>query len=82
MENWAKVPTDGEIGALKKQPMMKRAGVDLFDYIKLRANMDESGCRDIFKQVVSTTHLLHTKALVCTATSRRRISRTAGLMYL
>jgi protein-serine/threonine kinase len=30
-------------------------GVDLFDYIKVRANMDESGCRDIFKQVVGTT---------------------------
>ncbi|KAJ5900272.1 uncharacterized protein N7473_004342 [Penicillium subrubescens] len=26
--------------------------------------MDESGCRDIFKQVVSTTHHLHTKSLV------------------
>ncbi|KAJ5174942.1 uncharacterized protein N7482_000819 [Penicillium canariense] len=39
-------------------------GMDLFDYIELRANMDESECRNIFKQVVSAIHHLHTKALV------------------
>ncbi|KAJ5287751.1 hypothetical protein N7478_003437 [Penicillium angulare] len=39
-------------------------GMDLFDYIELKANMDESECRSIFKQVVSAIHHLHTKALV------------------
>jgi protein-serine/threonine kinase len=39
-------------------------GMDLFDYIELKANMDESECRNIFKQVVSAINHLHTKALV------------------
>ncbi|OJJ51326.1 hypothetical protein ASPZODRAFT_138430 [Penicilliopsis zonata CBS 506.65] len=39
-------------------------GMDLFDYIELRANMDESECRSIFRQVVDAIHHLHTKALV------------------
>ena len=39
-------------------------GMDLFDYIELKANMDESECRSIFKQVVSAILHLHTKALV------------------
>jgi protein-serine/threonine kinase len=39
-------------------------GMDLFDYIELKANMDESECRNIFKQVVDAIHHLHTKALV------------------
>lgn len=39
-------------------------GMDLFDYIELKANMDESECRNIFKQVVGAIHHLHTKALV------------------
>ncbi|KAJ5095805.1 hypothetical protein NUU61_005161 [Penicillium alfredii] len=39
-------------------------GMDLFDYIELKANMDESECRAIFRQVVSAIHHLHTKALV------------------
>lgn len=39
-------------------------GMDLFDYIELKANMDESECCNIFKQVVSAIHHLHTKALV------------------
>lgn len=39
-------------------------GMDLFDYIELRANMDEAECRNIFKQVVDAIHHLHTKALV------------------
>lgn len=39
-------------------------GMDLFDYIEMRSNMDESECRDIFLQVVSAIHHLHTKALV------------------
>ncbi|KAJ5676251.1 hypothetical protein N7462_009148, partial [Penicillium macrosclerotiorum] len=39
-------------------------GMDLFDYIELKANMDESECRNIFKQVASAIHHLHTKALV------------------
>lgn len=39
-------------------------GMDLFDYIELRANMDEAECRNIFRQVVSAIHHLHTKALV------------------
>ncbi|KAK5990219.1 Serine/threonine-protein kinase ppk6 [Cladobotryum mycophilum] len=39
-------------------------GMDLFDYIELRANMDESECRNIFIQVVKAVHFLHTTALV------------------
>jgi protein-serine/threonine kinase len=39
-------------------------GMDLFDYIELKANMDESECRNIFKQVASAVNHLHTKALV------------------
>ncbi|KAJ9481440.1 hypothetical protein VN97_g12033, partial [Penicillium thymicola] len=39
-------------------------GMDLFDYIELKANMDESECRNIFKQVAGAINHLHTKALV------------------
>lgn len=39
-------------------------GMDLFDYIELRANMDEGECRNIFRQVVDAIHHLHTKALI------------------
>ena len=39
-------------------------GMDLFDYIELRANMSEGECINIFTQVVSAIHHLHTKALV------------------
>jgi len=39
-------------------------GMDLFDYIEMRANMDEGECRNIFLQVVAALHHLHTKALV------------------
>ncbi|KAJ5103283.1 hypothetical protein N7532_003812 [Penicillium argentinense] len=39
-------------------------GMDLFDYIELKASMDESESRNIFKQVVSAIYHLHTKALV------------------
>ncbi|KAH7162593.1 hypothetical protein B0J13DRAFT_580182 [Dactylonectria estremocensis] len=39
-------------------------GMDLFDYIELRANMDESECRSIFVQVAQAIHHLHTKAKV------------------
>lgn len=39
-------------------------GMDLFDYIELKATMDESECRNIFKQVASAVNHLHTKALV------------------
>lgn len=39
-------------------------GMDLFDYIELRANMDESECRSIFVQVVQAIDFLHTRALV------------------
>ncbi|CAK7235227.1 serine/threonine protein kinase [Sporothrix curviconia] len=39
-------------------------GMDLFDYIELRTNMDESECRNIFVQVAQAVHHLHTKALV------------------
>ncbi|KAL4921034.1 hypothetical protein BDW62DRAFT_153995 [Aspergillus aurantiobrunneus] len=39
-------------------------GMDLFDYIELKSNMDEQECRNIFTQVVSAIHHLHTKALV------------------
>lgn len=39
-------------------------GMDLFDYIELKANMDEEECRNIFKQVAGATNHLHTKALV------------------
>jgi protein-serine/threonine kinase len=39
-------------------------GMDLFDYIELRTNMDESECRSIFVQVANAVHHLHTKAKV------------------
>jgi protein-serine/threonine kinase len=39
-------------------------GMDLFDYIELRTNMQEGECRSIFKQVADAIHHLHTKALV------------------
>lgn len=39
-------------------------GMDLFDYIELKTNMDETECRNIFGQVVDAIHHLHTKALV------------------
>ncbi|KAL4950081.1 hypothetical protein BDW69DRAFT_62559 [Aspergillus filifer] len=39
-------------------------GMDLFDYIELKTNMDEQECRNIFKQVVDAINHLHTKALV------------------
>lgn len=39
-------------------------GMDLFDYIELRANMDESESRSIFVQVANAIHHLHTKAKV------------------
>ncbi len=39
-------------------------GLDLFDYIELRSNMDEAVCRSIFHQVVLAVHHLHTRALV------------------
>lgn len=39
-------------------------GMDLFDYIELRSNMEEAECRNIFKQVVDAIHHLHKKALV------------------
>ncbi|KAI1026458.1 hypothetical protein LB505_005263 [Fusarium chuoi] len=38
--------------------------MDLFDYIELRTNMDESECRSIFVQVANAIHHLHTKARV------------------
>ncbi|OJD17795.1 CAMK/CAMKL/PASK protein kinase [Emergomyces pasteurianus Ep9510] len=39
-------------------------GMDLFDYIELRSNMDEDECRNIFYQVVDAIHHLHAKAHV------------------
>ncbi|EER26240.1 kinase domain containing protein [Coccidioides posadasii C735 delta SOWgp] len=39
-------------------------GMDLFDYVELRTHMDEAECRNIFSQVVSAVHHLHTKAFV------------------
>lgn len=39
-------------------------GMDLFDYIELRVNMEEAECRSIFVQVAQAIHHLHTKALV------------------
>ncbi|KAK4146990.1 uncharacterized protein C8A04DRAFT_34543 [Dichotomopilus funicola] len=39
-------------------------GMDLFDYIELRATMDEQESRSIFVQVARAVHHLHTKALV------------------
>ena len=39
-------------------------GMDLFDYIEMQTTMDETECRNIFLQVVSALHHLHTKALV------------------
>ncbi|KAJ9137288.1 Serine/threonine-protein kinase PSK2 [Pleurostoma richardsiae] len=37
-------------------------GMDLFDYIELRTNMEERECRSIFVQVARAIHHLHTKA--------------------
>jgi protein-serine/threonine kinase len=39
-------------------------GMDLFDYIELRSDMEEAECKNIFRQVVDAIHHLHTKALV------------------
>ena len=39
-------------------------GMDLFDYIELRTNMEEDECRSIFFQVAQAIHHLHTKAHV------------------
>ncbi|KAG6053852.1 hypothetical protein E4U17_004298 [Claviceps sp. LM77 group G4] len=39
-------------------------GMDLFDYIELRANMEEAECRSMFVQVAKAIHFLHTKALI------------------
>jgi protein-serine/threonine kinase len=39
-------------------------GMDLFDYIELRVNMEENECRSIFVQVAKAINHLHTKALV------------------
>jgi protein-serine/threonine kinase len=39
-------------------------GMDLFDYIELRTNMEESECRSIFVQVARAIQHLHTKAMV------------------
>ena len=39
-------------------------GMDLFDYIELRVDMDEDECRNIFVQAADALHHLHTKALV------------------
>jgi protein-serine/threonine kinase len=39
-------------------------GMDLFDYIELRVNMDEAECRSIFRQVANAVHHLHARALV------------------
>lgn len=39
-------------------------GMDLFDYIELRVNMEEDECRSIFVQVAKAIHHLHTKAFV------------------
>lgn len=39
-------------------------GMDLFDYIELRVNMDEMECQKIFVQVAEAIHHLHTKAKV------------------
>lgn len=37
-------------------------GMDLFDYIELKMNMDEDECRSIFVQVARALHHLHIKA--------------------
>lgn len=39
-------------------------GMDLFDYIELRANMEERECQSIFVQVAQAIHHLHTKVKV------------------
>jgi protein-serine/threonine kinase len=39
-------------------------GMDLFDYIELRANMEEAECKNIFRQVVDAIHHLHVVAKV------------------
>ncbi|ETN45619.1 uncharacterized protein HMPREF1541_09451 [Cyphellophora europaea CBS 101466] len=37
-------------------------GMDLFDYIELRSNMEEEECRSIFRQVVAAIWHLHVRA--------------------
>ncbi|KAK9449523.1 kinase-like domain-containing protein [Limtongia smithiae] len=39
-------------------------GMDLFDYVELRANMDEAECRSIFFQVASAVRHLHQVGVV------------------
>jgi protein-serine/threonine kinase len=39
-------------------------GMDLFDYIELRADMQEAECKSIFRQVTDAIHHLHTVAKV------------------
>lgn len=39
-------------------------GMDLFDYVELRANMEQDECRNIFYQVASAIDHLHNKASV------------------
>jgi protein-serine/threonine kinase len=39
-------------------------GMDLFDYIELRVNMEEVECRSIFRQVAKAIHHLHTNCFV------------------
>jgi protein-serine/threonine kinase len=39
-------------------------GMDLFDYIELRSDMQEAECKNIFRQVVSAIHHLHVVARV------------------
>ncbi|KAM5450966.1 serine/threonine protein kinase [Microsporum audouinii] len=39
-------------------------GMDLFDYVELRANMEQDECRNIFHQVASAIDHLHNKASV------------------
>lgn len=39
-------------------------GMDLFDYIELRTDMDEDECRSIFYQVASAIHHLHSVGVV------------------
>jgi protein-serine/threonine kinase len=39
-------------------------GMDLFDYIELRVNMEEKECRKIFGQVAGAVEWLHSKARV------------------
>ena len=39
-------------------------GMDLFDYIEIKVNMEEAECRALFLQVAKAVHHLHTKANV------------------